>query len=156
MTTFVEVLPATKSSKNTAIRWTPWAVPGTGELVIEDRRTSTTYRVSEQPCDWTGTAARLVKVKGGSDDSAGVYDVFVAATPGEHNRCDCRGFERFSHCKHCSAVKALIQNRWLSRAAFANPDADVSNTEVHDQSEPAPAARPVWVPECNADLQGGF
>src|SRR5438270_785365 len=55
----------------------------------------------------------------------------------QDRRCDCRGFERWGHCKHVDALLCLIGNGWLD-LHLSNPDADVSNTEPPaDQPEPA-------------------
>jgi hypothetical protein len=141
MPTFTELLPPTKSDAHPGILWTPGIVPGTGELVIQGDRSYARYRVADIATPWHGTAARFVKLTEGTDREAEAYDVFVAA-PGsrDYDRCDCRGFERFGHCKHTAALRCIaVENPWLSRAELVNPEADTGPTEVPDPT-PAPVA----------------
>jgi hypothetical protein len=127
MTTFTEVLPATKSSENNAMQWTPGEVPGTGTLVVHTQRASVCYRVTEFATDW-GRGFHLTKDgTPGSDAASESYDVLVCRDPlpdcgpaagGSHregHRCDCKGFTfgRGKPCKHITAALALLANEWL-------------------------------------------
>lgn len=111
--TLTEVLPPTKTSPSSAIRFIPGDIPGTGTLEIQDKRTVTRYAAFEFPCGFDGRAVRLVKFDGtpGSDADADAYAVFVGRA-GDH-RCDCKGHSYTGHCKHVAAVKALLDNGWL-------------------------------------------
>jgi hypothetical protein len=135
MPTFSEILPPTKSDRHPGILWTPGVFPGTGKLVIQGDHSYVAYAVAEMPTEWRGTAARLMKFADtpGSDGGSESYEVFCAA-PGsrEADQCSCKGFAygKGKPCKHIEAVKALVANNWLSRAELANPEQDVSNTEV--------------------------
>jgi hypothetical protein len=129
--TLTELLPATKSSRHSAIRFTPGTFPGTGELAIDDVRSSTRYAVAGLPCEFDGRAARLVKLTAGTDREAEGYSVFCAA-PGsrDHDSCECKGFYRHGRCKHVAALRAMLDNEWLMRSACENGEADASSTEV--------------------------
>ena len=119
MPTFTEVLPATKSCDHTSIRWTPEATaPARGCLIVSTRRDITTYAATEFPADG-GRAFRLVKLIGGTDRTVGAYSVFIA-TPGggEYDTCECKGFlASNSHCRHVSAMRAILENAELWRVA---------------------------------------
>jgi hypothetical protein len=58
------------------------------------------YNLAGIPSDY-GRAFRLVKILGPHDR----YDVLLH---GEHSTCECRGFLRWHHCKHVSALQALV------------------------------------------------
>lgn len=113
MATLTEVLPARKSSKHSAVRWEPIAgdAHAAGVLVIDTDRASVTYHVAEFPTDWAGRGFLFAKVTTGTDPQSESYSVFC----GNHGAklCECRGFERFRHCKHTDAAEALIANGWL-------------------------------------------
>jgi hypothetical protein len=110
---FTEVLESTKSSKNSAMTWTPGKIAGCGVLVVHMQRVSTTYTVNEFRTDWTGRGFRLEKVEGGSDKEETAYNVFCSRD-GSHV-CDCKGFYygKGKPCKHINAVLALIENQWV-------------------------------------------
>ena len=131
MPTFIELLPPTKSSKHNGIRWQPAAnSPSTGILMVDNARGTTTYAVNEFPTPWDGRGFRLVKLTAGTDPEAESYDVFCSRG-GQDHRCECKGFLRFSHCKHIAAVSALLDNEYLwSRADLVNREQDVSSTEA--------------------------
>jgi hypothetical protein len=61
----------------------------------------TDYNLAPIPSEF-GRAFRLVKLLGPHDR----YDVLL---DGERSRCECRGFLRWHHCKHVSALLALLQ-----------------------------------------------
>lgn len=108
MTTFTELLPATKTSAHRSCTWTP-VCQGTGVLTVSDKRTHTRYAVVELPVarGFAGRAFQLTKADGG------VYCVRYA---GEHDHsCDCPGhtYARGKGCKHVDAVAALLANDWV-------------------------------------------
>jgi hypothetical protein len=111
---FVEILPATKSSKRNGIRWEPSDRPGEGVLVVEMGRTSrTVYHVREEQTAWDGRAFRLDVIRGGTDSESEFYHVFIANNPQDRS-CECRGFHFTGHCKHLSAViDGLLFNNWI-------------------------------------------
>lgn len=110
--TFSEVLPATKSSRHSGIRWTPGEHPGTGTLTIDTDRARVVYVCHEFPSPM-GRAFRLTKRcdSPGTDRMADAYDVLVANP--QDRLCCCKGFSRFGHCKHTDAVLALLENGWV-------------------------------------------
>lgn len=103
---YVNKLPATKSSRHNRIAFTPssTAPVAAGVLVISNDRTAQEYALVETETDWTGRAFALVKIDGG-DSEPETYAVFCGKS---ENRCDCRGFTRWSNCKHILAVRQLI------------------------------------------------
>jgi hypothetical protein len=113
--TYVELLPATASSKHSGIRWTPSADefgPTAGTLVIDVDRSRSVYVLSEFPTGWDGRGFHFEKVTAGTDKDEDSYDVFVSRN-GQDHLCGCRGFCRHGHCKHVSSVLALLENDWL-------------------------------------------
>lgn len=118
-TTMTEVLPATASSKNNAVRWTPNAddafSPVAGVLAIDTKRASVSYTVSEFPADMPGRAFLLRKAVTTGDELTDSYTVFCSARGPHADSCDCPGhsYGRGRACKHTSAVRALIANAWL-------------------------------------------
>jgi hypothetical protein len=129
--TFTELLPATISNRHSAIRWTPAPTRRAGNLVIDTDRNRTQYAVSQFPTDFPGLAFHFEKQTRGTDREETGYDVFVCArSSGEHSFCTCKGFTRFSHCKHLDAAEALIANEVLwNRDDLVNGEQDVSSTE---------------------------
>ena len=114
MSTYTEVLPATKSSPANALNWTAGHTPGTGTLTVHTARASVTYRVAPIATEWAGKAFRLVKDgTAGTDAESDAYDVFCAAD-GRRHECGCKGFVygRGKPCKHIAAALALIANEW--------------------------------------------
>ena len=125
MPVYTEVLPATKSSPHSAIRWTPadpdatpapGDLPAAGTLFIDTRRATTAYKVVEVPCGgaFDGRAFRLDKPENepGTDPEESFYHTFIGRN--RVNRlCECKGFGRTGHCKHCDAVEALLLNGWV-------------------------------------------
>lgn len=116
LTTLCEVLPATKSSKNTAIRWTPNPDgdfdPVAGALVIESKRSTDLYAVIEFPCSW-GRGFTLAKKTKGTDETESSYNLCCSPHGAEHDSCDCKGNVATGGCKHRAAIRALIANGWL-------------------------------------------
>ena len=114
--TLTEVLPASKSSPNSAIRFTPSDRPGCGLLSIDTARATVEYLVAEFPADLRGRAFHLAKVAGtpGTDAETDAYAV-ACGPAGEPVSCECKGFAygRGKPCKHLVAVRALIENRWV-------------------------------------------
>lgn len=115
--TFTEVLPARKSSKRSALNWAPVTDNAfshvAGVLVIHTDRASVGYTVSEFPTGWTGRGFVLAKVTTGTDPESESYSVFCNPARPAAVSCDCKGHERFLHCKHADAVVSLIANNWL-------------------------------------------
>ena len=116
MTTFTEVLPVRKSSKKSALNWTPITDNDfshvAGVLVIHTDRTSAAYTVSGFPVSWPGRGYTLAKVagEGGAGEN---YNVFCSDHGEEHDSCCCKGHTYNGTCKHCDAVRALVANGWL-------------------------------------------
>jgi len=115
-TVLTEVLPARKSSKRSAINWRP--TPGdfnpvAGVLTIHTDTASAAYTVTEFPTGWTGRGFTLSKLTEGTDAESESYSVFCNPARPAAASCDCKGHERFDHCKHVDAVVSLIANRWL-------------------------------------------
>lgn len=115
MPTYTEVLPPRKSSKRSAINFTPSGgeyEPIAGTLTIHTDRASADYLVTEFPTGWDGRGFRLDKVTTGTDCEAEGYDLFCGRN-GQDRSCECRGFLHHGHCKHMDAVLACIGNGWL-------------------------------------------
>lgn len=117
MTTYTDVLPARKSSKHSAINWTPAEgdTQVAGVLVIHTDRASVTYEVSEFATGWRGRGFVLRKVAGGTDGEHEAYDVFCSADGPEADSCCCKGatYTYSGTCKHKDAVRSLVGNSWL-------------------------------------------
>lgn len=100
MPTFTEVLPASKTSPNRAMRYTPACV-GLGVVELQDRLTATRYAVAVLPFG----GVRLTK-QGGDEN-------YVVTA----HKCECRGFvfsKSGTPCKHIECVRALLANDWLN------------------------------------------
>jgi hypothetical protein len=84
-------------------------------LVIGRGKKATGYAVVEHQIGRAyghGRGFLLKKLWGGSDREAIAYDVFIdPTTGGRQNSCNCRGFERFGHCKHHDAIADCIAHR---------------------------------------------
>lgn len=117
MPTFTEVLPARKSSKHSALNWTPTADGAfsrvAGVVAIHTDRASASYAVSEFACDWPGRSFHLAKLATGTDPESEAYSVFCAARGPAADLCDCKGFTFKGTCKHADAVRALVANGWV-------------------------------------------
>jgi len=107
--TLTEVLPASRTSPNRAMTWTP-ATVGIGTLTVTDTRTHVRYGVCELPLG-KGFSGRAVKLTKGDGEA---YCVRVGERAGDHH-CDCAGFSygRGKACKHIAALAALVENGWL-------------------------------------------
>ena len=116
MPTFIEILPATKTSKNWGITFIkPEGIEAVcGKLVIESRGTHVEYRLTEFSCGWDGRAFYLTKLTEGTDSESESYDCFVARN-GQDKRCDCKGFiyGKGRPCKHLESIAALLANGWI-------------------------------------------
>lgn len=117
MPVYTEVLPERKSSRHSAINWKPVqddAAPHlAGVLTIHTDNASAVYLVSEFPTGWTGRGFTVRKATAGTDPTAESYSVYYPKSGPIAASCDCRGHERFLHCKHVDAVVALVANEWL-------------------------------------------
>ncbi len=115
MSTFTDLLPATKSESQAAIDWTPADQPGSGLLLIKTRRDYCEYRVSELRTEWDGRAFRLDKITlaSGTDPDESAYHVFVCKNAADR-MCECRGhvFQGVDR-KHLAAILTLVANDWL-------------------------------------------
>lgn len=112
-TTLTDVLPKHEGERLTLL-WSPGSLPGCGVAEIIGRKSGTTYTVNEFPTEWSGRAFRMEKLPGdaGTDASQEAYDLFCGTDP-RQDRCGCRGFARWHHCKHLDAATTLIANGWL-------------------------------------------
>src|SRR4051812_30625061 len=115
MPEYTELLPASKSSKHSGIRWTPAEGdynPVAGTLVIDTDRARVEYLVTEFVPGWDGRAFVLEKIGAGTDKEAENYACFVARN-GQDRSCECKGFLRTGGCKHLASLAALLANGWL-------------------------------------------
>lgn len=110
MTTYTELLPATKSEKHGALTWAAATDNATshfaGVLTLTGKRSHCRYRVEEYPADEPGRAFLLFKLDAGTDRTEDRYACFVA-TDGA-NLCECRGFTATRSCKHTASLVELI------------------------------------------------
>ena len=117
MACYEEVLPATKSSKHSGIRWTPAEAdyePVAGTLVIDTDRSRVEYVVHEFPTGWLGRGFQLLKLTEGTDKAEESYSVFCSQRGGpEADSCECKGFAYHGTCKHVAALRALLANDWI-------------------------------------------
>jgi hypothetical protein len=92
-----------------------WIEGSRPKLVIGRGKKAAGYTVVEHQVgrDYGhGRGFLLRKLWGGSDGESIAYDVFIDPTPnGRKNSCNCRGFERFGHCKHHDAIADCIARR---------------------------------------------
>lgn len=114
MQTFTELLPARKSSKKSAIRWTPVAgdTQVAGVLVVDTDLASAAYTVSEFVTGWAGRGFLFAKLMPGTDKTEESYSVFCAPRE-EQDRCECKGWTFKGTCKHRDSARALLANGWL-------------------------------------------
>ncbi len=113
----LEVLPE-RDGKRNAIRWfaaTDDHTPQAGFVVIDTPDASTCYVVTEFPTVWPGRGFYLRKwvSRSGRDKDVEAYSVLCAKAGARADTCECRGFVRWSHCKHADAMRALVENRWV-------------------------------------------
>lgn len=66
------------------------------------------YFASIVPSDW-GDAFRLEKIIKSADEP-NVYDVILS---NEGHSCECMGFMKHGHCKHCDGLAALRDRRLI-------------------------------------------
>jgi hypothetical protein len=131
MQVYTEILPETKSSKHTGIRWTPsGTTPAAGLLVIQSKRTHCEYLVVETPGRYPVRSFLFAKSDAtpGSDGAESSYTVSVGVA-GSPCSCTCRGFLRHGHCKHVEAAVAILDNGWM-RTDLVNPEADAASAEA--------------------------
>ena len=114
--TFTELLPATKSEPHGAITWAPATDNAmssvAGLLTITGKRCHGSYRVTEFPTGWDGRGFYLEKAETGLECASEGYSVMIARN-GQDKLCQCKGFTFAGHCKHLSALEALIENGQL-------------------------------------------
>jgi hypothetical protein len=116
MPTFTEILPERKSSKHSALNWTPAGDdfgPLAGVLTVHTDRATVKYAVAEFPTPWPGRAFHLAKVTAGTDPESESYSVFCSHHGPAGDSCDCRGFTFKATCKHRDAARALLANGWI-------------------------------------------
>ena len=116
--TLTEVLPDGLG----AIRFTPadpddppaaGDLPAAGTLRIDNKRSSTTYTLTEFGNGWDGRSFHFEKVDAGTDKEESNYDVFVGRN-GSDFLCTCRGHTFHGcRCKHILSAQALIENGWV-------------------------------------------
>jgi hypothetical protein len=92
-------------------RFVRWALqPGVcslqGVLVLTVGKEMSAYVVRPIPADGGGSGWELAKLRKTEDEEATVYHVHLDRAAGRHT-CACKGFLRWSHCKHVSALLAL-------------------------------------------------
>jgi hypothetical protein len=129
--TMTEILPATKSSPHTAIRFTAsGTTPRAGVLTIQSKRAECTYLVVEMQCNPPVRNFLFCKSDEtrGTDKGESTYTVSVGVA-GSPTGCTCKGFSygRGKNCKHIEAAVAILDNGWLDSPV--NDESDVSNTE---------------------------
>lgn len=119
MPTFTEILPASKTSPNRAMRYTPCCA-GCGVVELTDKRSHVRYALAVQPFG----GVRFTK--------AGGAETYVATA----SACDCAGFTygQGTPCKHVAAVRALVANDWLShdgRETVTDRHAEAEGRDAH-------------------------
>jgi hypothetical protein len=72
-----------------------------GDLLVIEKDGTEHYRVTELATRWNGRAFQLVKLSTGE-----VHHTFIATTRTQ-DHCDCRGFERYSYCRHTDVLRAV-------------------------------------------------
>jgi hypothetical protein len=88
------------------MEFTPASVPGTGAVVLKQRRCLTTYAVGPLVTDLAAARGfRFIKIGGGSD--ADVTDLDVLVFRDGRTECGCRGKARWGRCKHAAAAVEL-------------------------------------------------
>jgi hypothetical protein len=112
MATFIEALPATKSSTTNTIRFTPSATAMGGLLTIDTKRSRAEYLLAEFHAT-NGRAFHFAKLTSGTDPESESYTVLCVKPGHGYDSCECRGFHRHGHCKHVEAVKAILENGWM-------------------------------------------
>ncbi len=109
--TLTEDLPASKSSKHSAMQFTPATTARGGLLVIDTDRARVEYLVVELSTRG-GRHFHFAKTTAGTDKSSTGEDVFVCSGSPRH-QCSCRGFTATRNCKHLAAALSLISNQWM-------------------------------------------
>jgi len=84
-----------------------------------------------------GVGVRLVKLSPGTDPDDRSHDVILANTK-QPLVCTCRGFSRWSHCKHGAALLA-IRERGLLDARDDGDEVELAEVRPAAPIEPTPA-----------------
>lgn len=83
-----------------------------------------------------GVGVRLVKLSPGTDPDDPSHDVILAETK-DPPVCTCRGFSRWSHCKHGAALLA-IRERGLLDARDDGDEVKLAEVRLAEVRPPAP------------------
>ncbi len=151
MTTFSEILPATRSQARRGFYWTPCPAGcvADGRLEVTKGKNSTAYLLAETypSSGYAAGRAFTLRKTGGT-----TYHLHLADDR-PHSTCDCPGHsyanseradkahgDRFETlgCVHLDAVASLVWNNWLPESR-TDAGADVGQTEASEQDE---------LPEC--------
>lgn len=107
MTTVTQKPKSVKRNARTAavLLWRPLTKIGLirlTETAKHGQKAIAHYHLQELPTDLAGRAFRCEK-HGHEEESS--YDVLV---DGRNSICECKGFNRWGHCKHVEALTALV------------------------------------------------
>jgi hypothetical protein len=79
-----------------------WSVTGVGLVRVTESGKDTHYHLTELASGFPGRAFKVEK-HGHEEESS--YDVVVN---GKQSSCECLGFLRHRHCRHCEFLVALV------------------------------------------------
>jgi hypothetical protein len=115
-------------------------------VLITVGKETTHYRVQAIPSDF-GDGFTVEKL---DDSDPTVYHVNLSA---EGHTCDCKGFTRWSHCKHSDGLAAL-RSRGLLPVPWSTGDLAANHPEAYDRMQEDwsdyPAAEPMTEAEIDA------
>jgi hypothetical protein len=118
---WLDVLPE-RDGHRLALEWFPFLDghnPTAGIVRIDGPKDSTRYTVCEGASLYPGREFVMAKYESkpgavtGTDKSAEWYCCFVAERGAESDNCQCKGWQRWRHCRHLDSLRALIGNSWL-------------------------------------------
>jgi hypothetical protein len=89
------------------------------------------YILTELKTDF-GLGFRLGKADNG-DGQMDEYDVLI---DGRKSQCECKGFLRWGHCKHCESLVALLSAGKLSAALRQPKPATTTTTDTTEFDNP--------------------